>query len=560
MRKNREAGSILTIAVVMLVFVAALTFAMVALAQNDRAVAGTKLARVGSRCEAESATQYAIKYLADQAAQGSPVTGTVSGTVVIRGDTVNYTIVKTGTDVVVTAPDGVTETLQTYQVSAIGTARPSAGSTGSLATTTCNRLVVMGTIPVFQFAVFYGVPLEIDPGANMTINGRVQSNSDLYVSPSAALTFNTGWVHAAGDTYRTRGDGVFQSGAVDIQVDGAAPGTYAGWTTNGNGTQNTTADPNFAAWSATTGLPGNTQTLEDKNTGATALTVPSFKDASIGGYYDTQASLEIKTDASGQPHAFQGGVDVTSSLPAGTIANSTFFDQRAGTVVTVTDIDISLLRTTSQYPASGANNGLIYAARGDATTATPNGIRLKNASDISSAVADNGKGLTVVSPDPVYVKGDFNNPANGANERPASVLGDALYLQSNAWSDPANQSARGGGNGPAASNTTYNLAYVAGNTPSTGPNGYGGGLENFPRFLEDWSGGKTCTIKGSQCCFQNSQIDTSLWSGAAGSQQHVYSPPVRDWSFDTSFLNPSKLPPFTPRAVRVVQNVYWIAQ
>ena len=34
----------------------------------------------------------------------------------------------------------------------------------------------LGTIPIFQFAIFYQNTMEIDPGANMTINGFAHGN------------------------------------------------------------------------------------------------------------------------------------------------------------------------------------------------------------------------------------------------------------------------------------------------------------------------------------------------------------------------------------------------
>ena len=37
----------------------------------------------------------------------------------------------------------------------------------------------LASIPVFQFAIFYGLDLEIEPGPAMTINGKVHSNQNL---------------------------------------------------------------------------------------------------------------------------------------------------------------------------------------------------------------------------------------------------------------------------------------------------------------------------------------------------------------------------------------------
>jgi len=35
------------------------------------------------------------------------------------------------------------------------------------------------SIPVFQVAIFYNVDLEVEPGPNMTVTGRVHSNGNI---------------------------------------------------------------------------------------------------------------------------------------------------------------------------------------------------------------------------------------------------------------------------------------------------------------------------------------------------------------------------------------------
>jgi len=58
-------------------------------------------------------------------------------------------------------------------------------------------------VPLFQFGVFYGkgVDLEIAPGVNMTFNGRVHANSNLYVGAGASLDFDS-TITAAGSVFR----------------------------------------------------------------------------------------------------------------------------------------------------------------------------------------------------------------------------------------------------------------------------------------------------------------------------------------------------------------------
>src|ERR1700675_3458461 len=61
-------------------------------------------------------------------------------------------------------------------------------------------------LPLFQFGVFYGkvVDLEISPGANMTLNGKIFANSNIYLSPQSGATLQISSLLAtAGNIYRT---------------------------------------------------------------------------------------------------------------------------------------------------------------------------------------------------------------------------------------------------------------------------------------------------------------------------------------------------------------------
>src|SRR2546421_2839951 len=58
--------------------------------------------------------------------------------------------------------------------------------------------VQLATIPLFQFAIFYNVDLEIEPGPNMTVTGRVHGNHNIYQNPAASLTYES-HVTAAGN-------------------------------------------------------------------------------------------------------------------------------------------------------------------------------------------------------------------------------------------------------------------------------------------------------------------------------------------------------------------------
>jgi hypothetical protein len=93
------------------------------------------------------------------------------------------------------------------------------------------------------------------------------------------------------------------------------------------------------------------------------------------------------------------------------------------------------------------------------------------------------------------------------------------------------------------------MAIAAGNQPwFTQPSGqvqdFGtdGGVHNFLRYIESWSG-STLNYLGSIVSLYYSCQGTGTFKCCTT----VYSPPTRAYSFDTDFLVPSQLPPGTPR-------------
>ncbi len=82
-------------------------------------------------------------------------------------------------------------------------------------------------------------------------------------------------------------------------------------------------------------------------------------------------------------------------------------------------------------------------------------------------------------------------------------------------------------------------------------NNYGGGLENFPRFLERWTGVQMHYRGSLVSLFQSQVANRRLWNW-----RHYYDPPSRDWQFDTRFRDPTQLPPGTPVTATVSQIAY----
>jgi hypothetical protein len=125
---------------------------------------------------------------------------------------------------------------------------------------------------------------------------------------------------------------------------------------------------------------------------------------------------------------------------------------------------------------------------------------------------------------------------------PASLVGDAITILSDGWTDANSANSVGSRN---ALPTTVNAAILAGAVETTAGH-YGGGMENFPRFLETWGAANPFTYNGSMVKLFPSLYATNVWG-----QANVYAPPKRNWAFDVNFNTPAKLPPLTPSLLSV---------
>ena len=233
--------------------------------------------------------------------------------------------------------------------------------------------------------------------------------------------------------------------------------------------------------------------------------------------------------------------------------NVTFTNPREGKTIKTTEIDVDKLRlwsasNTNLWPALGGRDvrSLYVADLRSQTGSTESGVRLKNGQVLPPL------GLTVASPNPLYVQGHYNAPSfhlgttNTSSTKPAALVGDSINVLSTAWNDSnssSNLSSR------VAADTTVNAAFMGGIVPSNGTS-YSGGVENFPRFLEDWSN-RTLAYNGSMVVMYYSKIATNTWGGSG-----VYSPPIRQWTFDLNFMDVTKLPPGTPE-VRALIRGQW---
>jgi hypothetical protein len=513
--RSRENGTVL-ILVLMLSIVVTLTLAS--------AVISTTAISRQSRFELEQAEAMALAEGVTEVVQKDILTKIANfesfastGTVTIDAVPHDYTVVPIGGSVTRLDTDGVSMAIQPYKISATVNAE--------IGSSTISRVVDLTMTPIFQYMIFSQGDLEILPGPDMTLEGRVHSNGSIYVGTggSSTLTVDTDYFHATGDILRKRkNDGTDTDGNIKIKVFGESSYNL----------MDRGEDSANAKWLS---LAQDTWkgTVQTGASGVREVSVPNVKsikafDPKTGakGYYHANASLVL---IDGKAYD-KGGAPV--SLPAGTISEKKMYDAREGKNVTVTEVNIGLLNSSGSFPA----NGLVYAYRTDATSSQPNGIRLTNGAELKAP-------LTVVSEDPVYIRGDYNTKES----KGSAVISDAVNLLSNSWDD-----SKVYGKLPSATETSYVVAMVTGNVPTPdGGGSYSGGFENLPRFHENWSG-VTAKIRGAFINIYDSEKAKSPWKYG----DDVYTAPNRDWRFDKNLKDMSKLPPFTPSAV-YFNRVLW---
>jgi hypothetical protein len=451
---------------------------------------------------------------------------------------------------------------------------------------------------------FFGTQpnVEFQPGPDMYVNGSVYVGGNLYTAQNA--------IHFLSDVTYT-GQQVLNYRPTDSRYGNTTPtigtgptGFAANWSLSDPphvGSQQklldvplTSLDPNFiddpiSNDSDSDGNPNNNGYHEIvEQVTNTAMSDPLQLDSLDSERLPNNADYRIVVNSTNSVTIYEG----SSTTPLATTnaqyqalynsltLNTAMTDDREGDNVRMVTMDVSKLNaaaTAGTIVSSVTGNGgyliwiddtssgtsvstnIVNSQTGAKTAVTSNhmrGVKLINGGTIPSG------GLTIASPNPVYVQGDFNtgststaqpasntttpyvpptntpSPVVGSYTKPpAAIAGDAINILSNNWNDansPNSLSAR------VASSTTVNAALVGGSVPTT-TSSYSGGVENFTRFHEDWSS-TYLTIYGALAMLYDSEQATHPWSNAS------YNPPNRCWFYDNLFLN-SNPPGFTAARV-----------
>ena len=309
-------------------------------------------------------------------------------------------------------------------------------------------------------------------------------------------------------------------------------------------------------------------------------------------------------------HPYQGNVLSGAAVRDAVVSTSdTFFNYREQKFIRMLDVDVrELLNCAQQVSVLESGRGINDTTEGglvwyftvegpnsniDMTSTSPPadgnnyGIRLRNAGELSSTVAGAPaiQGLTVVTNQAVYIVGNYNS----VNKKPASFLADTINVLSGNWliddsrsrtydtnnlpiytssqsgQSPPYQTGATNVNDRVASPTTINAAFLAGTDTTGGADGtagrngaYNGGLENYPRLHEHWSG-QALFYRGSFVSLNRSRKVDGPWCGTGGSATigcNIYNAPNRNWDYDTDYNNAANLPPLSPRFVYLKQEVF----
>jgi hypothetical protein len=332
-----------------------------------------------------------------------------------------------------------------------------------------------------------------------------------------------------------------------------------------------------------TGQFGNEDIINEPNAnGAPNQVLDTGEDVNGNGVLDTYGTYA-------HPIATPASVSPTGTTPTGTW-NATIS---------------AMADTTTGHPAfvritgtQAQKNSVVIFRRAlrlvDGTLGNLPPLSAAHPSTGSACSGGTAGGFSVASENPIYIQGDYNaSVANSFNDAfplchvPASVMADALTLLSNNWTPGATQGSNTSGdassfasptwqggttgcglspNQRCATTSYYRMAVMAGKTiPFPAYNGatallnWGvqdtgtdGGVHNFLRYDEDW-GNATLNYLGSLASFYFSQQATGIYKCC----NTVYSPPTRNYTFDTDFQSISKLPPGTPRFTDVNALSYY---
>lgn len=350
------------------------------------------------------------------------------------------------------------------------------------------------TVPLFQFAAFYNKDLEINNGANMTLDGPVHTNGSLFSSPNATLNIR-GQVTVAGNYYRGRKSTNQCAGTVTVRNRSGGDNDFS--SCNGGSRRGPLKQSDIDALDSAQATANRWNGLVQL--GVTKIEVPppgAFAPDATGEYWSVAdlrlvlplnstnnpipaysnptAGIEVATVGGSADTAKSNLLNSSTACPGvinGRVVGLTYIhDYReayeaayANSPVnsrsTLLDVDVrGLLACLHNNPGimgkalnESSDGGLVlfFTVKGPRSSLGNSyyGVRLRNAANLRAASnapsAPNPLGVTVVSDQMAYIFGNYNassatfrtGPSDNTGYLPAAIMADAITILSPSWQD-----------------------------------------------------------------------------------------------------------------------------
>ncbi len=463
------------------------------------------------------------------------------------------------------------------------TATDGAGNRGQVVVTANAQ-----SIPLFQFGVFYNEDLEIHNGPLMEFAGWVHTNANLYLTPGSGTGTTTfhDLITTPDSLFWQRKNTNYREPRVFIDNASAVAQTLNFDSRSNPGQSFVSASNTLFDGRVMTGVSGVQPLKLPLPTGMPPiqLVLPrnGADDADTRAVkFSWKATAHITVDMAqlNNVNTCAGLTIIGSPLPTGADCalifsgnDEAFWDGRENIGADVFQINMGALQAWANGNAA-RDYSITYVTFTNVNTGNVLRdypvVRIMNGSTLLWPV-------TVATDRPMYIWSNFNT----VGWQPASFIADAITFLSPIWTDATHAV---GTHVPGTDwttpqkpnvNTTMTVyaAIAAGHSatpcdwmrvgciPTTPPplvpatGSYGGGLENFPRFLENWDD-DDMVYRGSLVSLFQSQYAARRrwqWSGSG----RYYDPPDRDWRFDLRFRDPRNLPPGTPVVGSVIQTSF----
>jgi hypothetical protein len=432
--------------------------------------------------------------------------------------------------------------------------------------------------PIFQFATYWEGVMLLDPGSNMTINGRVHCNARVKLFPGAQLSMED-WLTSPCDIWHEN------TGSSSIRfkrVDGVL-GSYL----TPPSTSFTVVDTPYYGGSKRMRLAYGGQVPIFKmpigaRNPALVIQPKGVDDKGASGFAETNTSKRQKL-------AYKADLIYRNRNSAGTLVKTWHRNLPDGSDAAQSAASTTSLNTAIVNPAGITVPNTLYDF-GDQATMNAVYVNLGQFFTVSTLTADQivylegrfntvnapvtrdvfvlynaatlGRNITFVSNCPIYVWGNYNTVAT----KSSAIAADLVTVLSPAWSP--NYTSATALSGRVASNESIFACILGGvrrarvhpswNDPADANYynwnqddnaGYSdriGQPHNHMSLMEDWTG-KTFSFSGSQAAMWRCLYLTGQYRFNPGN--NVYVQPARNFTFDTRYNSLKNMPPGTPTVI-----------